>query len=61
MTTVAEDNVFGRDFLERIIEWVAGNLDPEDVFEEKKLAGWAQEHSFIHTDSAEDYMLGKRK
>ena len=61
MTTVTEDNVFGRDFLERIIEWVAKNLEPEEVFGEKKLEDWAWKNSFIHIDEAENYMLGKHK
>ena len=32
--------------LDDAIEWIAGNMDPEDVFPEKELAHWATENGF---------------
>jgi len=33
MSTVAQENDFGRDFLPNIVQWIGQNLDPEDVFD----------------------------
>ena len=32
--------------LDTAVEWISRNLDPEDVFSESKLAGWADAHDY---------------
>lgn len=32
--------------LERAIEWIDDNMDPEDVFSLKKLEAWAEERGY---------------
>jgi len=29
-----------------VLEWVAGNFDPEDVFDEDQLSSWAEDNGF---------------
>jgi hypothetical protein len=38
-------SVFGN-ILGDVTEWVADNLDPEDVFTEKQLEEWAEDNGF---------------
>ena len=33
--------------LDNAIEWIAKELDPEDVFSEKQLSKWAEDNGFI--------------
>ena len=56
MTSVAEDRAFRQKvFLDSIpegvlgeaIDWIAKNLVPEDVFDEKELSEWATENGFV--------------
>ena len=35
--------LFGDDFLDDILDWVNGNLEPEEVFEVSTLEEWAKE------------------
>lgn len=42
MTTVAQDNEFGRRFAEDVVEWVGETCDPVDVFGEDALIEWAK-------------------
>lgn len=32
------------------IDWIRENLDPEDVFDEKKLSAWAEENGYIKSE-----------
>jgi len=41
MITSIDENTFGREFLEEIVQWVGSNLEPEAVFEEDALRDWA--------------------
>ena len=36
--------------LEDAIEWIKSNLNPEDVFDEKSLATWAEENGYETAD-----------
>jgi hypothetical protein len=51
MTTKLEDDRFGGEFLEEIIEWVASNLNPEDVFDHDALEEWALDNGFEEQQS----------
>ena len=33
--------------LDSAIDWIADNLDPDNVFSEKKLEGWAEKNGYI--------------
>jgi len=39
-------DVFEMELLDRVIDWIAENKDPEDVFPEKRLQQWASENGF---------------
>ena len=47
MSTANQDSAFGGVFLESIIEWIAENVDPEDVFEDRQLRDWAENNNFV--------------
>lgn len=36
-------DVIGDRILEKVVDWVSSNLEPEDVFSEEKLAQWAKD------------------
>ena len=49
----------GRDFwnalqeeglLAKAIEWIRGNLEPEDVFEERELVAWAEANGYVKAE-----------
>lgn len=44
MTTVSQDRAFGDRFFEDIVNWIANNLRPEDIFEEDALVKWARNY-----------------
>ena len=46
MSSRAEDDLFGSEFLEIIVAWVGANLDPNDVFDRRKLVNWAIDNGF---------------
>ena len=51
MTTGRQDrdfleSVIPNTLLEQAIEWIADNLDPEDVFDKKQLNYWADEQGY---------------
>uniref|UniRef100_A0A6M3KFZ1 Uncharacterized protein n=1 Tax=viral metagenome TaxID=1070528 RepID=A0A6M3KFZ1_9ZZZZ len=55
MTTVKQDQEFvkhliSEELLEIAIEWIADNLEPEDVFSEKALIEWAKSAGFIEDE-----------
>lgn len=50
ITTTAEDNAFGREFLDQILEYVSANFSPDDVFDEDVLAQWAKDNGYASVD-----------
>lgn len=42
------DNMLARcqPSLDDIVSWIANNLNPEDVFDESQLAGWADDNGY---------------
>lgn len=51
MTSIYQDKDFlesmiGEYLLERAIEWIASNLKPSDVFDDKALENWAIKNGF---------------
>lgn len=40
--------------IEAAIEWISSHCDPEDVFSDKDLEGWARANDFITKDESED-------
>lgn len=54
-TTVRQDSEFvsaviGSSLLEEAIDWIQSNMNPEDVFDEKDLATWAEENGYEEAD-----------
>jgi len=52
MTTSKEDSdfiseVISQTLLEESMQWIGDNLNPEEVFSERKLAEWATENGFV--------------
>lgn len=52
MTTGKQDRDFinemmASDLLERAIEWIQRNLNPEEVFKDHDLRTWARDNGFI--------------
>lgn len=50
ITTTAEDNAFGREFFEQILEYVSDNFQPEDVFDVDVLEQWAKDNGYASVD-----------
>jgi hypothetical protein len=55
-TTVTQDRAFldaviPHAMLEDAIDWIAANLDPEDVFSVADLNYWASDNDFVRRDS----------
>lgn len=46
MTSYMEDNAFGREFLDDIVEWIRANLQPTDVFTKAQLQAWAEANDY---------------
>jgi hypothetical protein len=36
--------------LAKAVEWIRGNLEPEDVFEERELESWAESNGYEKRD-----------
>jgi len=36
--------------LEKTIDWIAGNLNPDDVFSERDLKSWADENGYVKSE-----------
>lgn len=56
MTTTKQDRnfldeVFGSSMLEKAIEWIASNMEPEDVFSERQLKEWADAAGLVEDTS----------
>lgn len=54
-TTASQDSEFLRDvisgtLLEDAISWIAGNMNPEDVFSDSQLRQWADENGLVESD-----------
>jgi len=47
---------FSNDFLYPIIEFIAENFKPEDVFDSDDLEDWARDNDFILIEEAEDWV-----
>ena len=55
MTTGIQDrdfigSVIPSSLLEQAIEWIASNLNPEDVFPDNVLSEWALRNGFVSDD-----------
>lgn len=51
MTTLEQDKAFleeviSTDLLERAVDWISENLEPDDVFTEARLKEWALANDF---------------
>jgi len=44
------ESVIPHTLLEEAIEWIASNLDPEDVFSENDLSCWAENNGFVEEE-----------
>ncbi len=44
------DHVISRTLLEDAIAWIVHNLEPDDVFDHKTLAQWAESNNFVLDD-----------
>ena len=58
MTTLAEDKEFGSYFLDKIVEWITSNMNPEDVFSYGELEEWALDNGFEEQEV--EYTIGRR-
>lgn len=54
MATTQEGRDFGYEFFDRIIEWIEGYLDVEDVFSYTQLDHWAIANGYIKEDVVYD-------
>ena len=52
MSKLALERDFGYTFFDRIVDWVADNLDPNDVFDEEYLIDWAETNGYIKETEA---------
>ena len=43
---------FGQTFFDKVVEWVADNLDPNDVYDEEYLIDWAETNGYIKETEA---------
>ena len=37
-----------------VLDWVAENVDPSEIYDEKKLDEWARENDYIKKDECEE-------
>lgn len=44
------DAVLGSWPLDAAVDWIASNLDPDDVFDEKDLSAWAEAAGFVEAE-----------
>lgn len=45
-----KDNMISDSFLSDAIDWIRGNLSPNQVFEFEQLEEWARDNDFVHVD-----------
>ena len=48
--------LFGNEFLDEIIEFIAQNYLPEAIFDDDALDDWARGNDYILIEEAEDYV-----
>lgn len=41
------DNVVGTDLLEKSMDWIGRNLNPDDVFQDQALETWAESNGYV--------------
>lgn len=41
------ENVFGEEFLDKVIDWIKDNYEPDDIFDEGPLVAWARENGYV--------------
>jgi len=45
------ESVINRDYLlDEAVDWIRGNLSPEDVFDTAALSDWAVHHGYVEAD-----------
>lgn len=44
------ENVIGRSLLDDSIEWIAKNMEPDDVFSQSALETWAESNGYKKDD-----------
>lgn len=49
-TTGFEDNKFGQEFLGQILDYIANNFEPEEVFDVDVLEQWAKDNGYESVD-----------
>ena len=47
MSRKYDRNLFGRDNLDTILDWINDNMAPEDVYAEEKLTTWAEDNGYV--------------
>jgi len=54
MATIINERSFKEavvgEMLDASIDWIQGNLNPEDVFKESQLEDWAERNGFVKQD-----------
>jgi len=58
-TSTSQDEAFGREFLDRIVDWIPSRLSPDDVFSESALIKWAREmgiKNLFEMEEVESYL-----
>jgi len=48
--------LFGNEFLDEIIDFIAVNYLPGAIFDDDELEEWARSNDFIRIEEAEDYV-----
>lgn len=43
----SQERAFGTEFLDKILEWIDGNLEPDQVFSEAALESWAEDNGYV--------------
>ena len=50
ITSTFEDKEFGQEFLSQILDYIADNFEPEEVFDEDALQQWAKDNGYASVD-----------
>ena len=50
MITANDNRYFGEEILPYVIEWLAHNAEPAEVFGDDALGDWATKNDYIHVD-----------
>ena len=46
LVTRASENTFGQEFLDDILSWISDWFDPDEIFDDAALKGWAEENGW---------------